>query len=444
MEEIVGIQNGISINALVDKGITFDISNIQDAIDDVIAGDDDDFDTAHGDGPSSVYFDPFGKYIKEPFNKLWKRMEPIGSNNLIRKLIVKEGFGERPTDDSTLKIFYCGYFDGQNVPFTSNKKSSPWAFYLNDSGLLPGMDIAIRSMIVGEQSRFLIHHSLMYGELGCPPHIPKEAMCLIHFVLLSSKTATEVTEDETCGGLPKLNSVFEKAKNMHKEGVNNYNCMKYSSAISSFKKAMQIVLHSRLSDDKEEKMQQEILGKIYLNLAICYNAKKLPLRACSMCNDYAKIHPIWKNWKILFQNGRALIMIGCFKDARKKLVVAHRLNSSSQEIKNMIQLLDEKESIYKKYEVHFFKYTSALENSNCEVDKKILEEFENEVELLCTSIKNDEGIDRMQLELSPSMSCTEINVFKNIIAKNGLSFEFKENSNLSDNKHVTIIKERSH
>lgn len=63
---------------------------------------------------------------KEPFEKLWKRMEPMGSNDLIRKIIVKEGFGERPKDDSTLEIFYCGYFDGQNTPFTSNKSFIPW------------------------------------------------------------------------------------------------------------------------------------------------------------------------------------------------------------------------------------------------------------------------------------------------------------------------------
>lgn len=59
-------------------------------------------------------------------------------------------------------------------------------FCLEDSGLLPGVEIAIRSMSIGEHSRFLIHHSLMYGELGCPPDIPKKAMCLLHCIVMST------------------------------------------------------------------------------------------------------------------------------------------------------------------------------------------------------------------------------------------------------------------
>jgi FKBP-type peptidyl-prolyl cis-trans isomerase len=55
---------------------------------------------------------------------------------------------------------------------------------LKDSGLLPGLEIAIRSMIVGETSIFLLTHQVMYGEMGIPPRIKAKASCVFYIKLL--------------------------------------------------------------------------------------------------------------------------------------------------------------------------------------------------------------------------------------------------------------------
>lgn len=57
---------------------------------------------------------------------------------------------------------------------------------LSDSGLLPGLQIAVESMLVGELSIFLLSYELMYGELGITPRIKPKADCVFYVKLIKS------------------------------------------------------------------------------------------------------------------------------------------------------------------------------------------------------------------------------------------------------------------
>lgn len=57
---------------------------------------------------------------------------------------------------------------------------------LSDSGLLPGLQIAVESMLVGELSVFLLSSELMYGELGIAPRIKPKADCVFYVKLMKS------------------------------------------------------------------------------------------------------------------------------------------------------------------------------------------------------------------------------------------------------------------
>lgn len=57
---------------------------------------------------------------------------------------------------------------------------------LKENGLLPGLQTAIKSMLVGETALFLISYQVMYGELGVPPRIKPKADCVFYIKVVKS------------------------------------------------------------------------------------------------------------------------------------------------------------------------------------------------------------------------------------------------------------------
>lgn len=55
-----------------------------------------------------------------------------------------------------------------------------------DHGLIAGLDIAIKTMLVGEVALFLLTHEVAYGEFGIPPRIPPKAQCAFFVKLVKS------------------------------------------------------------------------------------------------------------------------------------------------------------------------------------------------------------------------------------------------------------------
>lgn len=51
--------------------------------------------------------------------------------------------------------------------------------------------MALKTMRIGEYSRFLLSYKVMYGELGCPPLIPARANCLFNILVLAVVPAIE-------------------------------------------------------------------------------------------------------------------------------------------------------------------------------------------------------------------------------------------------------------
>lgn len=46
--------------------------------------------------------------------------------------------------------------------------------------------MAVRSMLVGEVSLFLLSYQVMFGELGVPPRIKPKADCIFYIKLMKS------------------------------------------------------------------------------------------------------------------------------------------------------------------------------------------------------------------------------------------------------------------
>ena len=91
---------------------------------------------------------------------------------LVFMKVLKQGLettGEVP-NRATITIHYSLYLEGQDEPYDSSILRGKCERYILDDGqLLPGLEIAIKSMKKKEHSEFLISSAYGFGEFGCPP-----------------------------------------------------------------------------------------------------------------------------------------------------------------------------------------------------------------------------------------------------------------------------------
>lgn len=231
-----------------------------------------------------------------------------------------------------------------------------------------------------------------------------------------------------------MKDTFKRVKLLFEKGIKLYKSGDYTSAQSSFNKSLIQLQECRLADESEVKLQNDFLLKIYLNLAICYNKMKMPFKACSICNEYNKICKVWNNWKILFQNAKALMVIGEFDESRRKLERAKKLNPHSDEIKNCIKMLDTKEKVWQKYQVELSKFIDDEVKND-----QTLEGLGKEVKLLCMSLKTDTELNRFTINLPSKLSSDELQLIKEIVEKEKFSLELKKND-IQDSISITILK----
>lgn len=217
--------------------------------------------------------------------------------------------------------------------------------------------------------------------------------------------------------------IYEKAVALHLTGKMFFSKKQYHYAISSFKSAVHYLEVCRLRDEEEEKKQSKFLGKLYSNLAICYNMTKLPLKACCMCNNLNYLGLLYNNSKALFHNGRALMMIGDYGAALRKLQAAAKLDRNCPNIKAEMALLKEKwdsriknEEILRNTFEHTFK--EYREGRNVET---LSEEFTESIENFCTSLLNEEDV--MKASLPEGLTELESEEVRRVARKHQLFFD---------------------
>lgn len=166
------------------------------------------------------------------------------------------------------------------------------------------------------------------------------------------------------------------------------------------------MLHkTRLADENEEKQQQKLLIKLYSSLAINYNAIKQPLRACTACNEVNRLTNIWNSPKVLYQNAKALRMIGAFDDAEKKLKRAMKLNPNVPEMEAEWELLQKTRDT-----CHQMKAVEEIIAKRFEMT--ITEEFKSEIDNLIRSFK--ENVNLCKLTLPPNLNSTEVEYIRKV------------------------------
>ncbi|CAG2063784.1 unnamed protein product, partial [Timema podura] len=98
----------------------------------------------------------------------------------------------------------------------------------------------------------------------------------------------------------------------------------------------------KLSNDEEESKQRKLVVKVCVNLAVCYNKIGSSKQACVKCRN-ALYHDA-KNAKALFNFGRALLMLGDYDEAHRRLTAALKLAPNDTSISEELKLLKEKKN----------------------------------------------------------------------------------------------------
>ncbi|KFB41467.1 AGAP011458-PA-like protein [Anopheles sinensis] len=275
------------------------------------------------------------------FDELRKEMQPI--SQLIYKRITKEGTGKWQSNNIRVTIEYNAFNEHELRPFDSSKlRKVPCRFILGAGDVLPGLDQAVQTMLVGEEAEFLISYKLLYGEVGCPPRIKPKAdglfvIKLISFVELETNVAcanepdpTErrsyVTAKETVAEIRKV------AKESFQRGM-------LPNAIEKYKAAVNILHKCQLKDDAEQKEQEETLIALYTSLAVCYNRRQQPKAACNAVNEIRRLCDINQNAKALYQEGKALLKLGDYNKARVCLKRAKQLMPGDENIEATLKEL---------------------------------------------------------------------------------------------------------
>lgn len=94
-----------------------------------------------------------------------------------------------------MTIHYIGFMENESVAYDSTFRQgrSPKVFHVGKGEVVPGLELAEKSMCVGEEAQFVISYNLLYGELGCLPRIKPKANILFIITLQD----ISLTGDET-------------------------------------------------------------------------------------------------------------------------------------------------------------------------------------------------------------------------------------------------------
>nr|CAD7197058.1 unnamed protein product [Timema douglasi] len=295
-------------------------------------GDDDDDDDDEGSNLS-------------PFQKMALKMHNLMEDGSVKKKILRAGEGPQVPEGASVTVHYNAYLEFNEEPYDSTyMRGKPETFRLNAYQLIQGLEIGIATMKKKEKSQFLISPELAYKELGVPPRIPGNSELLIEVELISflDDQAANLMDSESAKS-QTFKDFYKAAQGNITGGNDAFTNNNIRLAIKKYNTALNILENRcQLSNDEEESKQRKLVVKVCVNLAVCYNKLGLSKQACVKCRN--ALYHDGKNAKALFNFGRALLMLGDYDEAHRRLTAALKLAPNDTSISEELILLKEKKN----------------------------------------------------------------------------------------------------
>lgn len=219
----------------------------------------------------------------------------------------------------------------------------PQRFTLGEGDLLPGLEIGIKTMRIGENARFIIKPKLAYREMGCPPRIPPNATVLfdVHLVSYLSPEKNLYFDKERLDPERFANNLKE-VKKFHVEGNEQFKLKNYEKAIGLYYKGIQLLHSTETKSDEEEIDMMKFLNKLYTNLSLCYLKRCAFSKVCCIGIEAMKYSERFSkfNAKIFFNWGKALRLLKDFSESKIKLEKALKIEPHNITIQDEFRKLD--------------------------------------------------------------------------------------------------------
>lgn len=136
-------------------------------------------------------------------------------------MLIKIGDGNMvPNNCNIVNIKYRGHIMGKEKPFDVQNDEDET---VDLQSLIPGLQLAVRTMRKGEIAFFAISPDLAYGLLGCPSSIPPNAEVLYSVHLLNFKNVGE-NKNIFC-------DIETEAENLTKKAAEFYKAKEFLKAI---------------------------------------------------------------------------------------------------------------------------------------------------------------------------------------------------------------------
>ncbi|MBI4920103.1 FKBP-type peptidyl-prolyl cis-trans isomerase [Candidatus Azambacteria bacterium] len=98
--------------------------------------------------------------------------------------ILKQGTGAVAKTGDTVSVHYVGALENGTKFDSSIDRGIPFEFTLGAKQVIPGWDIGVEGMKIGEKRKLTIPSELAYGSNGIPGHIPPDATLIFEVELL--------------------------------------------------------------------------------------------------------------------------------------------------------------------------------------------------------------------------------------------------------------------
>lgn len=117
--------------------------------------------------------------------------KPASAGSELTMTTTKEGTGAVAKDGDLLAVHYTGYLADGTKFDSSVDRGTPFEFTLGTGMVIPGWDIGVKGMKVGEARKLVIPSKYAYGEKGFPGVIPENATLTFDVELIAIKEAAE-------------------------------------------------------------------------------------------------------------------------------------------------------------------------------------------------------------------------------------------------------------
>lgn len=280
-----------------------------------------------------------------------------------------------------------------DVTYVNGKR--PQRFTLGNDELLPGLEIGVKTMRIGENARFIIKPELAYREMGCPPRIPPNATIIFDVNLVSYLSPDKnLCFDKENLDPERFKKNLVKVKKFHLEGNEQFKMKNFEKAIVIYNKGIELLHVTGTNSDEEEVEMMKYLNKLYTNLSLCYLKCCAFNKVCRMGIEAMKYSDRFSkfNAKLFFNWGKALRLLKDFSESKIKLQKALKIEPHNITIQDEICKLENDREFNNNVEHFTFEEDQNNDNEHLPMafwevfDKKLLEFISSDDDVLTVTL----------------------------------------------------------